>query len=109
MSNVPATIKFEATMQVEVDDIYCSAIVRCWRAPWKGGAFQWVQALVTGVETDRVNETAAELVSLAPDAIVVTGTQALRAVKGQTQKIPIRGYIGRGPGRQRYGGKPCSP
>jgi hypothetical protein len=36
MSNVPATIKFEATMQVEVDDIYCSAIVRCWRAPWKG-------------------------------------------------------------------------
>jgi putative ABC transport system substrate-binding protein len=44
---------------------------------------------ITGVDTNRVNEAAAELVSLVPDAIVVTGTQSLRAVERQTQKIPV--------------------
>jgi putative ABC transport system substrate-binding protein len=42
-----------------------------------------------GIETNRVNEAAAELISLGPDAITVTGTQALRAAERQTQSIPI--------------------
>jgi putative ABC transport system substrate-binding protein len=42
-----------------------------------------------GVDANRADEAAAGLVSLVPDAIVVGGTQALRAVKRQTQTIPI--------------------
>ena len=36
-----------------------------------------------------LTEAAAELVSLVPDAIVVTGPQSLRAANLQTQRIPI--------------------
>jgi putative ABC transport system substrate-binding protein len=42
-----------------------------------------------GIGTNGVNEAAAELVTLVPDAIVVTGTQALRSAQRQTQRIPI--------------------
>jgi putative ABC transport system substrate-binding protein len=43
----------------------------------------------TGVDTNQVNEAAAELVSLVPDAIVVTGTQSLGSANRQSQRIPI--------------------
>ena len=56
---------------------------------WIEGRNLRIDYRFTGVDTERVNEAAAELVSLVPDAIVVTGTQSLRAAKGQTQKIPI--------------------
>src|SRR6516164_927122 len=42
-----------------------------------------------GIDTNRANEAAAELISLAPDVVVVNGTQALRAAQRHTQRIPI--------------------
>jgi hypothetical protein len=42
-----------------------------------------------GIETNRVNEAAAELIGFGPDAITVTGTQALWAAQRQPQGIRI--------------------
>ena len=59
------------------------------RLGWIEGRNLRIDYRFTGIDTNRVNEAAAELVTLVPDAIVVTGTQSLRAAKRQTQKIPI--------------------
>jgi putative ABC transport system substrate-binding protein len=56
---------------------------------WIEGRNLRIDYRFTGIDTNRVNDAAAELVALVPDAIVVTGTQSLRAAKRQTQKIPI--------------------
>ena len=56
---------------------------------WIEGRNLRIDYRFTGVDANRVNEAAAELVSFVPDAIVVLGTQTLRAAKRQTQKIPI--------------------
>jgi putative ABC transport system substrate-binding protein len=42
-----------------------------------------------GIDTNRANEAATEVISLAPDVVVVNGTPALRAAQRQTQRIPI--------------------
>jgi putative ABC transport system substrate-binding protein len=56
---------------------------------WVEGRNLRIDYRITGVDTNRVNDAAAELVSLVPDAIVVSGTQTLRAAERHTQRIPI--------------------
>jgi putative ABC transport system substrate-binding protein len=56
---------------------------------WTEGRNLHVDYRFVGVDANRVNQGAAELVSLVPEAIVVSNTQVLRAVKRQTQTIPI--------------------
>jgi len=56
---------------------------------WVEGRNLRIDYRFAGIDTNRVDAAAAELVSLFPDAIIVIGTQALRAAERQTQRIPI--------------------
>jgi putative ABC transport system substrate-binding protein len=73
-------------------------LAQAWAATFREGLGKlgWVEGRnlridyrFAGIDTNRVNEAAAELVSLFPDAIIVISTQALRAAERQTQRIPI--------------------
>jgi putative ABC transport system substrate-binding protein len=52
---------------------------------------------IGSADPDRVRDHAAELVSLAPDAIVTTPTAATKAVQQQTQTVPIVFLLGGDP------------
>jgi putative ABC transport system substrate-binding protein len=59
------------------------------RLGWIDGRNLRIDSRFAGIDTNRANEAAAELIRLAPDVVLVNGTQGLRAAQGQTQRIPI--------------------
>jgi putative ABC transport system substrate-binding protein len=56
---------------------------------WAEGRNLRIDLRTGGSDLNRINATAADLVQLAPDVIVVTSTPATRAMQRQTPNIPI--------------------
>jgi putative ABC transport system substrate-binding protein len=62
---------------------------------WAEGRNLRIDLRTGGSDLNRINATAAELVQLAPDVLVVTSTPATRALQRQTQTTPIV-FVGAG-------------